>query len=83
MPGYSCGGIWLGRALAGLKDYAQAEAVYREVMESDPGFIQSYISLGDLAVRQGDSAAARGFCQRVLQIDPFHQATKDKLNRLQ
>jgi cytochrome c-type biogenesis protein CcmH/NrfG len=52
-------------------------------MEKDPGFIQSYISLGDLAVRQNDPEAARGFYQRALQIDPFHQATKDKLDGLQ
>jgi Tfp pilus assembly protein PilF len=52
-------------------------------MERDPGFIQSYISLGDLAARQNNPDAARKFYQRALEIDPFHQATRDKLERLQ
>jgi tetratricopeptide (TPR) repeat protein len=82
-PDYSWGGIWLGRALTGLKDYAGAEAAYREVMEQDPGFVQSYISLGDLAVRQGNLEAAREYYQRALRIDPFHRAVKAKLDKLQ
>ncbi len=82
MPGYSWAGIWLGRAYVGLKDLPRAEAVFQDVAASDPAFIQPYLGLGELAEKRGNTAAARDYYRRALQIDPLHQGARDRLAAL-
>ena len=82
MPDYAWSDIWLGRAYARLDQYEKAEEAYAESVRREPEFIQGYISLGDLAVRRDRTRQAQSYYEKVLEIDPFHEATKKKLDKL-
>jgi lipopolysaccharide biosynthesis regulator YciM len=53
------------------------------VLQSEPDFIHSHIGLGDLARSRGAIQRAVAHYQKVLEIDPFHESTRRKLQGLQ
>ncbi len=76
------GYIWLGRANSRLKEYDEAEKNYKSAQSLNRDFIQSYISLGDLAVLLGKDSSAIEYYEKAITIDPLHESVRNKLTRL-
>jgi tetratricopeptide (TPR) repeat protein len=54
----------------GLLD--QAEALYRQTAERDPGNAFAVLGLARVAVERGDERAAYGYARQALLLDPAH-----------
>ena len=66
-----------------LKQYDEAETAYQAAILIDPGFIQSYIGLGDIAVNRNDSRQALEYYRKALDIEPSHSSTRRKVEQLE
>lgn len=75
--------IWKARAHARLKEWDSALNIYRQNSETYPGFIQSWIGMGDLYRTRENREMAILCYRKVLEIDPLHKATRTKLERLE
>lgn len=83
MSEYEWSYIWLGRALNRLERFDEAQRTFDAARVLDPGFIQSYISLGDLAANRGEPETALRHYRAALEIDPVHESTRRKVERIE
>lgn len=60
----------IGRHNAG--DIGRAEALYRAVLERDPGNLAALVYLGVIVIGRGDGAAAMAYADRALMSDRDH-----------
>lgn len=61
----------LGRALASLEKWAEAEAPLKKALELNPGDPEPTKALATIALRRGEWAKAKELLQWVLRQDPF------------
>ena len=72
-PGHMSGHIVYGQALFETGRLDEARAVFETALTLDPENLIALRHLGDIANGSGDSAAARGWYQRVLEADPRNE----------
>lgn len=53
-----------------LGRWEDAGAQWRAAVEKEPGFVPSWVGLGELALRRGDSGAAGAVCDRLEALAP-------------
>jgi Tetratricopeptide repeat len=69
-PDLPQGDIVLGSLLYYNGQVAAAEAVFRRMLQRDPGNAVRYAQVGDLRLEAGDRAAARDLYDRALELQP-------------
>ena len=60
----------LGDALIRLERYDEAEKVLKQSVWLNDAFTGSYLLLGEIQLKKGDTALAVGFLNRALKLDP-------------
>ena len=73
---------YLGLALRDTSRYPRARRVLEVAAELDPGYLQVYVALGDVALGQGDPATARAWFQKALNRQASYSPALDGLGRL-
>jgi len=68
-PGHMSGHIVFGQALFEAKRLAEARTVFETALSLDPENLIALRHLADISRDLGDTAAARGWYERVLQAD--------------
>jgi Tfp pilus assembly protein PilF/4-amino-4-deoxy-L-arabinose transferase-like glycosyltransferase len=68
--------------LVRLKRYQQAERIFREILESDPGSAGAARSLGNVLYLQKDVAGALKAWQRALELNPEDEQLQEDVDRL-
>lgn len=81
-PTYTSGYIVHGRCLVDMGNDGEAAAVFQKVLELDPENIIALRSLGEIAQRAGDSAGARAWLTRLLEVDPMNEEAHETLEAL-
>lgn len=81
-PTYTSGLIVLGRCLVDKKDDDEAARVFEGVLDIDAENIIAIRSLSDIAFRQQDSARARQWLERLLEVDPMNEEARTALDEL-
>ena len=61
----------LGRALYLQKQYAKAEEFTRHAMALDPNVAESYVTLGEIQLKQNRPAEAKDSVRRAVELSPF------------
>ena len=69
-PGHMSGHIVYGQALFEAGRLDEARGVFETALSLDPENLIALRHLGDIASRQGDTATARRWYERVLEADP-------------
>src|SRR3954468_1259569 len=72
-PGHMSGHIVYGQALYEMSRFDDARAVFETALSLDPENLIALRHLGDIARLAGDTRAARGWYQRVLEADPRNE----------
>lgn len=62
----------LGRVLYLKKQYAKAEEFTRQALTLDPNVADSYVSLGEIQLRQNRPGDARNSLRRAVELNPFN-----------
>lgn len=70
LPGHMSGQIVYGQALFEGGDYDQAQTVFENALAMDRENLVALRHLGDLALRKGETAAARQWYSKFLEVDP-------------
>jgi tetratricopeptide (TPR) repeat protein len=70
LPGHMSGQIVYGQALFEGGEYDQAQTVFENALAMDRENLVALRHLGDLALRKGETAAARQWYSKILEIDP-------------
>jgi len=70
MPGHMSGQIVYGQALFEGGEYEEAHKVFEGALTLDPENLIALRTLGDLALRTGETAEARHWYTRLLEADP-------------
>ncbi len=70
MPGHMSGQIVYGQALFENGEYDEARSVFETALAMDRENLIALRHLGDLALRSGDTALARQWYTRLLDVDP-------------
>jgi tetratricopeptide (TPR) repeat protein len=70
LPGHMSGQIVYGQALFEGGEYEQAQTVFENALAMDRENLVALRHLGDLALHRGETAAARQWYSRFLEIDP-------------
>ena len=70
LPGHMSGQIVYGQALFEGGEYEEARTVFENALAMDRENLVALKHLGDLALRDGQSAAARQWYAKILEIDP-------------
>ncbi|MBA3467054.1 MAG: tetratricopeptide repeat protein, partial [Gemmatimonadaceae bacterium] len=70
MPGHMSGQIVYGQALFEGGEYEEAHKVFEGALTLDPENLIALRTLGDLALRTGQTAEARQWYTRLLEADP-------------
>ena len=70
LPGHMSGQIVYGQALFEGGEYDQAQTVFENALAMDRENLVALRHLGDLALRKGETAAARQWYAKFLEIDP-------------
>ena len=73
---------YLGLALRDTARYSEARRVLEVAAELDPGYLQIYVALGDVALGQGDPGTARAWFQKALNRQASYSPALDGLGRL-
>jgi len=60
----------------------QAEAICREVVQSEPKNVKAHLALGTILQKSGNPVDARAHFETVLSIHPSHEAAKRHLAEL-
>jgi len=81
-PDYVSGHIVLGRCLVDKKDDAQAEDVFRRVLDLDPENILALKVLAEIAERTERFDQAMDWLNRLLLADPMNGEAADGLSRV-
>ena len=81
-PSYTSGHIVLGRCHLDKQQDAVAAEAFEKVLELDMENVIALKSLSEIAERKGDSAGARGWLQRLLEVDPMNEEATTALERL-
>ena len=81
-PPYLGGRVALGRAYYDKRQYAEAESEMRQVVRAAPDNLMAHKVLGQIAFRQGDSAAAEKAARMVLLLDPRDEEARQLLDRI-
>ena len=58
---------------------SEAEAICREVVQSEPQNVKAHLALGTLLLKAGNPVDARAHFQTVLSIRPSHEGAKKHL----
>lgn len=82
MPGHMSGQIVYGQALFECGDYRQARTVFENALAMDRENLIVLRHLGDLAMRDGDSAEAKQWYSRLLEIDPKDSVAISLVNEI-
>src|SRR5262245_294759 len=72
-PGHMSGHIVYGQALYEQNRFEESRHVFETALSLDPENLIALRHLGDIARQGGDSRAARGWYQRVLEADPRNE----------
>ncbi len=72
-PGHMSGHIVYGQALFESGDLGEARTVFETALGLDPENLIALRHMGDIAAREGDTAAARRWYTRVLETDPRNE----------
>jgi tetratricopeptide (TPR) repeat protein len=64
------------------KNYEKARIEFKNVMQIDPKFADSYYFIGQIEERKGDLQKAAGNYQQAIQLNPDHIEAKTKLARI-
>src|SRR5438552_445847 len=70
LPGHMSGQIVYGQALFEGGEYDQAQTVFENALAMDRENLVALRHLGDIALRKGETAAARQWYGKILEIDP-------------
>ena len=70
-------------ALEASGNYAGALAAYRELLTRAPALTSTYLAIGSLHERLGETAAALESYRRLAQLDPSNASAKAAVERLQ
>ena len=70
LPGHMSGQIVYGQALFESGEYEEAHKVFEGALTLDPENLIALRTLGDLALRTGETAEARQWYTRLLEADP-------------
>jgi tetratricopeptide (TPR) repeat protein len=65
-----------------LKQYKEAEAVYRRLLAVDPAEPLAYLGIGTVHEAGGDTAAAELQYRRALELEPAMEEARDRLGGL-
>jgi len=82
-PNYVSGHIVLGRCLVDQGNDEEAGNVFAHVLQLDAENIIALKVLGDVAERSGDSAGAREWLERLLEVDPMNDEARAARERLE
>ena len=61
---------------------SEAEAICREVVQSEPRNVKAHLALGTILHKAGNPVDARAHFETVLDIHPSHEAAKKHLAKL-
>jgi thioredoxin-like negative regulator of GroEL len=61
---------------------SEAEAICREVIQSEPQNVKAHLALGTLLLKAGNPVDARAHFETVLSMHPSHEAAKKHLAEL-
>jgi tetratricopeptide (TPR) repeat protein len=81
-PNYVSGLVVLGRCLLDQQSDAEARETFERVLAVDAEHIIALKALGEIAERAQQIGAARGWYQRLLDIDPMNEDAAAALSRL-
>ena len=81
-PGHMSGHIVFGQALFEAQELEEARTVFEAALALDPENLIALRHLGDIAKGSGDTAAARGWYQRVLDADPRNEEIAAQMDSL-
>jgi Putative Zn-dependent protease, contains TPR repeats len=70
LPGHMSGQIVYGQALFEGGEYEEARTVFENALAMDRENLVALRHLGDLALRSGETAAAREWYRKILELDP-------------
>jgi tetratricopeptide (TPR) repeat protein len=70
LPGHMSGQIVYGQALFEGGEFEQARTVFENALAMDRENLVALRHLGDLALREGETAAARQWYEKLLEFDP-------------
>lgn len=82
-PDYSSAHVVFGRVLVDLEDAGGAAAAFRRVLDLDRHNLVALRSLGDLAEKSGDTAAAIGYYRDLMALDPTDDRLRLTVARLE
>lgn len=82
-PDYSSAHVVFGRVQMDRGETDGAAAAFRRVLELDRHNLVALRSLGDLAVRAGDNAAAVGYYRDLIALDPTDDRLRLAVSRLE
>ena len=82
-PDYPSGHIVRARALRDLGRVEETLESFRRVLELDPGNLVAVGELAGLADERGDTAEARHWYERLVQVDPTNQDAQRRLAELE
>jgi tetratricopeptide (TPR) repeat protein len=79
---YVSGHIVLARCLLDQEEDTEAQQVLERVLELDAENVIALKVLSEIAERGGDPAGARGWLERLLEVDPMNDEGRQMLERL-
>ncbi len=82
-PNYTSAYNVLGRVYLDSERFEEAQEQFSKVLDLDPDNLAALRALADLAERDGRLADARGWYERMLQVDPRSEEAKAGLTALQ
>ena len=72
-PGYISGHIVLGQALFDLGEMEDARQTFETALALDPENLIALRQMGDISRQRGETSAAQGWYQRLLDVDPQNE----------
>lgn len=82
LPGHMSGQIVYGQALFEAGQYAEARTVFENALAMDRENLLALRHLGDIALREGQSVAAKQWYSKLLEIDPQDTAVIALVNEI-